>query len=159
MFKIYILPTGICKARTMIFERNVLKLGGVVHSSFKGGETTHVVADDQMDYQAVCSLLTSSSTNANINNGEAPFKIVKSKWLSVCIDAKKFIDCNDFVICNAKIPEEVIDQHKIININNKNDRNLHKHSIVISEQQESDYSSDEEILFENSIPNHVFHFI
>lgn len=87
----FVVPAGIGKIRTELFNKQLRNLGAVCCNSFDGDKVTHVIVDETMDLDRLSRILKLSSLNEL-----ASIKIVKSLWLSACIKKKEHIDTSDY---------------------------------------------------------------
>ena len=96
--KFFILQAGIGKARTTIFERQLKDKFGVKSCKSLEEDVTHVVVDDMLEANKIFKLLQLEPNEG----GSIKFKVVKSKWISFCINRKEFIDSQEFEITLPK---------------------------------------------------------
>lgn len=86
---IYILPAGIQKARLSIFINQVKKYGGKVQDIFESTRSfSHIIVEDSMDVPRMKKILKIESAMG--------LKVVKSSWLSICLQTKKLESCKGF---------------------------------------------------------------
>lgn len=159
----FVVPAGIGKIRTELFNKQLRNLGAVCCNSFAGDKVTHVIVDETMDLDRLSRILKLSSFNEL-----ASIKIVKSLWLSACIKKKEHIDTSDYELlphvalqsseCTAvdsKSPQKEfspadgnLDLQKIDQLNKSNPQKHHPfwNKSLKEESEESDYmpSGDEE---------------
>ncbi|KAK1333529.1 hypothetical protein QTO34_005914, partial [Cnephaeus nilssonii] len=83
----HVVPTGIGRARAELFEKQIVQHGGQIYSAQAPG-VTHIVVDDGMD----CA------------------KLVKSAWLSLCLQERRLVDTAGFSIF---IPNRYLDQPQL----------------------------------------------
>ncbi len=83
---LYVMPTGIGKARCEVFRKQVTTLGGTVKDSYIPGDTDFVVVDEKMELDRFCRIL-------KLDQPPSPqeCKIVKSLWLSACLKQKQLL--------------------------------------------------------------------
>ena len=101
---IYIVNAGIGKARANLFKKQILKLGGKVMDSFSKTAISHIIVDEKMTIERLCSIL-------RLDRQTEGMKIIKSLWLSKCIKEESNVDSSNYEV---KWPAEDISQ------NNKN---------------------------------------
>lgn len=106
--KFFILQTGIGKARAAIFEKQLTDKLGVKLCKSLEEDVTHVVVDDMLEASKIHKLL-----RLEANEGEnIKFKIVKSKWISCCINRKEFIDSHEFEVTLPKGLRQSVESNK-----------------------------------------------
>ncbi|XP_072335818.1 DNA polymerase lambda isoform X2 [Scyliorhinus torazame] len=79
----YIVQAGIGKARTEIFQKQIVQNGGDVSLAFCSA-ITHVIIDDGMDCERAFRLLKLKVLPPNV-------QLVRSTWLSLCIAEKRVL--------------------------------------------------------------------
>ena len=87
---IYVLQTGIGKARCDLFNKQIVNNGGTFESTF-GPTVTHAVVDEKMEVDRMCRIL-------KIDVPPSKTRIVKSLWLSTCLKEKKYVNTEHFEI-------------------------------------------------------------
>ncbi|GFS00555.1 DNA polymerase lambda [Elysia marginata] len=86
---IYILPAGIQKARLAVFKTQVEKYGGKVQDRFcSTANLSHIIVEDNVDMPRMKRILKLDSSLG--------LKVVKSSWLSLCLQNKKLENCEDY---------------------------------------------------------------
>ncbi|XP_068111761.1 DNA polymerase lambda [Hyperolius riggenbachi] len=96
--KAYILQAGIGQARAGIFQTQIIQNGGQVSPQFSS-EVTHVIVDDGMDCDRAFRLLKLQKLPTGV-------QLVKSSWLSLCIQEKKIVNTAGYSIF---IPDRYLD--------------------------------------------------
>ena len=92
--KIFVLSTGIGKARCDIFRKQVLKNGGEYHEKLTS-ETLKIIVDEKMEIDRMCRILKLDVPPNGV-------KVVKSLWLSNCIKHKTNLDTSDYELSLMK---------------------------------------------------------
>lgn len=90
----HIMPTGIGRARAELFEKQIIQHGGQVCSAQASG-VTHIVVDEGMDYERALRLLRLPQLPPGA-------QLVKSAWLSLCLQEKKLTDTDGFSLSSPK---------------------------------------------------------
>ncbi|XP_078079128.1 DNA polymerase lambda [Mustelus asterias] len=80
---VYIVQAGIGKARTEIFQEQVVQNGGEVSLAFSPA-VTHVIIDDGMDCERAFRLLKLEVLPPSV-------QLVRSTWLSLCITERRIL--------------------------------------------------------------------
>lgn len=88
------MPTGIGRARAELFEKQIIQHGGQVCSAQASG-VTHIVVDEGMDYERALRLLRLPQLPPGA-------QLVKSAWLSLCLQEKKLTDTDGFSLSSPK---------------------------------------------------------
>lgn len=88
------MPTGIGRARAELFEKQIIQHGGQVCSAQAPG-VTHIVVDEGMDYERALRLLRLPQLPPGA-------QLVKSAWLSLCLQEKKLTDTDGFSLSSPK---------------------------------------------------------
>lgn len=88
---VYIVPAGIGKARTEIFQKQIAQNGGEVSLVF-GPAVTHVVVDDVMDAERALRLLRLEVLPASVC-------LLRSAWLSSCISQRRLLSTAAHALC------------------------------------------------------------
>lgn len=86
----HIVPTGIGRARAELFEKQIVQHGGQICSAQTPG-VTHIVVDEGMDYERALRLLRLPQLPPGA-------QLVKSAWLSSCLQERKLVDTAGFLI-------------------------------------------------------------
>ncbi|XP_069467737.1 DNA polymerase lambda isoform X2 [Ambystoma mexicanum] len=87
---VYVIQAGIGRARTEIFQKQVIQNGGKVCSSFSS-EVTHIIVDEGMDCDRAFRIL-------KVDKIPPETQLVKSAWLSLCIKENKMVDTTGYRI-------------------------------------------------------------
>ncbi|XP_012873002.1 PREDICTED: DNA polymerase lambda [Dipodomys ordii] len=95
----HILPTGIGRARAELFEKQIVQHGGQICPAQTPG-ITHIVVDEGMDCERALRLLRLPLLPSGV-------QLVKSAWLSLCLQEKRLVDTARFSIL---IPHRFLDQ-------------------------------------------------
>ncbi|XP_027262968.1 DNA polymerase lambda isoform X1 [Cricetulus griseus] len=95
----HIIPTGIGRARAELFEKQIIHHGGQICSAQAPG-VTHIVVDENMDCERALRLLRLPQLPPSA-------QLVKSTWLSLCLQERRLIDTAGFSVC---IPKSSLDQ-------------------------------------------------
>lgn len=136
--KFYILPIGIGKLRKQIFENQIKRYGGQIVDKII--QATHVIVEDSLDY---CKL-EKISKDTDISNLE----IIKTVWLSKCIEEKRLIDLESFEL---KLPS----RKRIVNLDSDLEdcykKQKHENEYSCNES-DSDKKQDSDINLENTSP-------
>ncbi|XP_078269420.1 DNA polymerase lambda isoform X2 [Rhinoraja longicauda] len=88
---VYIVPAGIGKARTEIFQKQIAQNGGEVSLVF-GPAVTHVVVDDGMDAERALRLLGLEVLPPSVC-------LLRSAWLSSCISQRRLLSTAAYALC------------------------------------------------------------
>ncbi|XP_005403927.1 PREDICTED: DNA polymerase lambda isoform X2 [Chinchilla lanigera] len=86
----HVVPTGIGRARAELFEKQIIQHGGQVCSA-QAPEVTHIVVDEAMDCERALRLL-------RLPRLPPGAQLVKSAWLSLCLQDKRLVDTAGFCI-------------------------------------------------------------
>ncbi|XP_067909287.1 DNA polymerase lambda isoform X2 [Heterodontus francisci] len=86
----YIVQAGIGKARTEIFQKQIIQNGGSVSLAFSPA-VTHVIIDDGMDCDRAFRLLKLEVLPPKV-------QLVRSTWLSLCISERKVLSTAGYSI-------------------------------------------------------------
>ncbi|KAM9064991.1 DNA polymerase lambda isoform 2-T3 [Sarcophilus harrisii] len=97
--QVHVLPAGIGRARAEIFEKQIIQHGGRICSPQAPG-ITHIVVDEAVDCERALRLLKLSQLPLGV-------QIVKSAWLSQCLQEQKLVDTTGFSIF---IPDRYLDE-------------------------------------------------
>ncbi|XP_074089985.1 DNA polymerase lambda isoform X2 [Macrotis lagotis] len=100
--QVHVLPASIGRARAEIFEKQIIQHGGRVCSPHAPG-ITHIVVDETVDCERALRLLKLSHLPRGV-------QMVKSAWLSQCLQEQKLVDTAAFSIC---IPDRYLDKADI----------------------------------------------
>uniref|UniRef100_A0A8C8Z8R7 DNA polymerase n=1 Tax=Prolemur simus TaxID=1328070 RepID=A0A8C8Z8R7_PROSS len=95
----HVVPTGIGRARAELFEKQIVQHGGQICPVQAPG-VTHIVVDEGMDYERALRLL-------RLPRLPLGTQLVKSAWLSLCLQEKRLMDVAGFSI---SIPNRYLDQ-------------------------------------------------
>lgn len=95
----HIVPAGIGRARAELFERQIVQHGGQVCPAQCPG-VTHIVVDDSMDCERALRLL-------RLPRLPPATQLVKSAWLSLCLQEGRLMDTAGFSIV---IPDRFLEQ-------------------------------------------------
>ncbi|KAM6185878.1 DNA polymerase lambda [Rhynchocyon petersi] len=95
----HVVPTGIGRTRAELFEKQIIQHGGQICPAHATG-VTHIVVDEGMDCERALRLLKLSQLPPGA-------QLVKSAWLSLCLQEKKLVDTAGFSIF---IPDRYPDQ-------------------------------------------------
>ncbi|XP_021505574.1 DNA polymerase lambda isoform X1 [Meriones unguiculatus] len=95
----HIMPTGIGRARAELFEKQIVQHGGQICPAQAPG-VTHIVVDEGMDWQRALRLLRLPQLPAGA-------QLVKSAWLSLCLQERRLMDTDGFCL---SIPKRSLDQ-------------------------------------------------
>ncbi|KAL2769394.1 DNA polymerase lambda isoform b [Daubentonia madagascariensis] len=95
----HVVPTGIGRARAELFEKQIVQHGGQICPAQAPG-VTHIVVDEGMDYERALRLL-------RLPRLPLGAQLVKSAWLSLCLQERKLVDMAGFSIF---IPNRYLDQ-------------------------------------------------
>lgn len=90
----HIIPTGIGRARAELFEKQIIHHGGQICSAQAPG-VTHIVVDENMDCERALRLLRLPQLPPSA-------QLVKSTWLSLCLQERRLIDTAGFSVCIPK---------------------------------------------------------
>ncbi|XP_078668034.1 DNA polymerase lambda-like [Branchiostoma floridae x Branchiostoma belcheri] len=97
----FLLPAGLGKARMDIFKRQIPRFGGDLHGKITGN-TSHIVVDDNMDYDRLCRIL-------KVEKPPEHATVVQANWVSDCIERRTLLGTDEYAI---KAPASVIPQKK-----------------------------------------------
>ncbi|XP_054437371.1 DNA polymerase lambda isoform X5 [Pteronotus mesoamericanus] len=92
----HVVPTGIGRARAELFEKQIVQHGGQIHSAQAPG-VTHIVVDDDMDCERALRLL-------KLPRLPLGAQLVKSAWLSLCLQERRLVDTAGFSISTPDRP-------------------------------------------------------
>ncbi|XP_025736689.1 DNA polymerase lambda isoform X2 [Callorhinus ursinus] len=98
----HVVPSGIGRARAELFEKQIIKHGGHICAAQAPG-VTHIVVDEGMDCERALRLLRLPQLPQGV-------QLVKSAWLSLCLQEKRLVDTAGFSIC---IPNRYLDQPQL----------------------------------------------
>ncbi|XP_034883494.1 DNA polymerase lambda isoform X3 [Mirounga leonina] len=98
----HVVPSGIGRARAELFEKQIIKHGGQICAAQAPG-VTHIVVDEGMDCERALRLLRLTQLPQGV-------QLVKSAWLSLCLQEKRLVDTAGFSIC---IPNRCLDQPQL----------------------------------------------
>ncbi|XP_045658886.1 DNA polymerase lambda isoform X2 [Ursus americanus] len=98
----HIVPSGIGRARAELFEKQIIQHGGQICAAQAPG-VTHIVVDEGMDCERALRLLRLPQLPQGA-------QLVKSAWLSLCLQEKRLVDTAGFGIC---IPNRYLDQAQL----------------------------------------------
>lgn len=87
----HVVPSGIGRARAELFEKQITQHGGQICAAQAPG-VTHIVVDEGMDCERVLRLLRLPQLPQGA-------QLVKSTWLSLCLQEKRLVDTAGFNIC------------------------------------------------------------
>lgn len=88
------MPTGIGRARAELFEKQITEHGGQICSAQAPG-VTHIVVDEGMDCERALRLLRLPQLPAGA-------QLVKSTWLSLCLQERRLMDTHGFSLSVPK---------------------------------------------------------
>ncbi|XP_059025113.1 DNA polymerase lambda isoform X1 [Mustela lutreola] len=86
----HVVPSGIGRARAELFEKQITQYGGQICAAQAPG-VTHIVVDEGMDCERVLRLLRLPQLPQGA-------QLVKSTWLSLCLQEKRLVDTAGFNI-------------------------------------------------------------
>ncbi|XP_007938125.1 DNA polymerase lambda [Orycteropus afer afer] len=86
----HVVPTGIGRARAELFEKQIVQHGGQICPAQAPG-ITHIVVDEGMDCERALRLLKLPQLPPGA-------QLVKSAWLSVCLQERRLVDTAGFSI-------------------------------------------------------------
>ncbi len=95
--RIHIVQAGIGKARSELFNKQIVNNGGTFESSFCPS-VTHLVVDEKMDFERMCRILKIDAPPPNV-------KVVRSVWLSSCLKDKECVDTGPYRV-RPTVPSE-----------------------------------------------------
>ncbi|XP_012517200.1 PREDICTED: DNA polymerase lambda isoform X2 [Propithecus coquereli] len=95
----HVVPTGIGRARAELFEKQIVQHGGHI-CPLQAPGVTHIVVDEGVDYERALRLL-------RLPRLPLGAQLVKSAWLSLCLQEKRLVDVAGFSI---SIPNRYLDQ-------------------------------------------------
>ncbi|XP_049646826.1 DNA polymerase lambda isoform X1 [Suncus etruscus] len=98
----HVVPAGLGRARAELFERQIVQHGGQVCSAQCPG-VTHIVLDDSMDCERALRLL-------RLPRLPPTTQLVKSAWLSLCLQEGKLVDTAGFSI---SVPDRFLDHPQL----------------------------------------------
>jgi hypothetical protein len=95
-----VLEAGIGKARTDLFKRKILQLGGTISESLGAAEDacrpSHIIVDDSMTADRLLRIIKV----ANVSD-VSDIEIVRSAWLSECIRSQHMIETKCYRVINS----------------------------------------------------------
>ncbi|KAB1271454.1 DNA polymerase lambda [Camelus dromedarius] len=86
----HVVPTGIGRARAELFENQIVQHGGQICPAQTPG-VTHIVVDEGMDWERALRLLRLPQLPSGA-------QLVKSAWLSLCLQERRLVDTAAFSI-------------------------------------------------------------
>lgn len=86
----HVVPTGIGRARAELFEKQIVQHGGHICPAHAPG-VTHIVVDEGMDCERALHLLRLPWLPPGA-------QLVKSAWLSSCLQERRLVDTAGFSI-------------------------------------------------------------
>ncbi|XP_078588408.1 DNA polymerase lambda-like [Branchiostoma floridae x Branchiostoma japonicum] len=92
----FILPAGLGKARMDIFKRQIPRFGGDLHGQISS-TTSHIVVDDNMEYDRLCRIL-------KVEKPPVHASVVHANWVSNCIESRTLLGIDEYTI---KVPASV----------------------------------------------------
>ncbi|XP_057591750.1 DNA polymerase lambda isoform X2 [Hippopotamus amphibius kiboko] len=98
----HVVPTGIGRARAELFEKQIVQHGGQICPAQAPG-VTHIVVDEGMDCERALRLLRLPQMPPGV-------QLVKSAWLSLCLQERRLVDTAEFSIF---IPKRYLDQAQL----------------------------------------------
>ncbi|XP_033697863.1 DNA polymerase lambda isoform X2 [Tursiops truncatus] len=98
----HVVPTGIGRARAELFEKQIVQHGGHICPAHAPG-VTHIVVDEGMDCERALRLLRLPWLPPGA-------QLVKSAWLSSCLQERRLVDTAGFSIF---IPKRYLDQAQL----------------------------------------------
>ncbi|XP_076981915.1 DNA polymerase lambda isoform X2 [Tamandua tetradactyla] len=98
----HVVPTGIGRARAGLFEKQIVQHGGQICPAQAPG-VTHIVVDEGMEYKRALRLLRLPRLPPGV-------QLVKSSWLSLCLQERRLVDTAGFKIVN---PNRCLDQPQL----------------------------------------------
>ncbi|XP_032346945.1 DNA polymerase lambda isoform X2 [Camelus ferus] len=98
----HVVPTGIGRARAELFENQIVQHGGQICPAQTPG-VTHIVVDEGMDWERALRLLRLPQLPSGA-------QLVKSAWLSLCLQERRLVDTAAFSIF---IPKRYLDQAQL----------------------------------------------
>uniref|UniRef100_A0A8C0TDY1 DNA polymerase n=1 Tax=Canis lupus familiaris TaxID=9615 RepID=A0A8C0TDY1_CANLF len=87
----HVVPSGIGRARAELFEKQIIQHGGQICAAQASG-LTHIVVDEGMDGERALRLVGLSQLPQGA-------QLVKSTWLSLCLQEGRLVDTAGFSIC------------------------------------------------------------
>ncbi|XP_010818200.1 DNA polymerase lambda isoform X2 [Bos indicus] len=100
--RVHVLPTGIGRARAELFEKQIVQHGGQICPAQAPG-VTHIVVDEGMDCERALRLLRLPQLPPGA-------QLVKSAWLSSCLQERRLVDTAGFGIFT---PKRYLDQAQL----------------------------------------------
>uniref|UniRef100_A0A8C6E820 DNA polymerase n=1 Tax=Moschus moschiferus TaxID=68415 RepID=A0A8C6E820_MOSMO len=100
--RVHVVPTGIGRARAELFEKQIVQHGGQICPAQAPG-VTHIVVDDGMDCERALRLLRLPQLPPGA-------QLVKSAWLSLCLQERRLVDTAGFGIFT---PKRYLDQAQL----------------------------------------------
>ncbi|XP_066277640.1 DNA polymerase lambda-like isoform X2 [Branchiostoma lanceolatum] len=97
----FVLPAGLGKARMDIFKRQIPRFGGDLHGQITSN-TSHIVVDDNMEYDRLCRILKVEKLPDHAT-------VVHANWVSDCIERRTLLGTDGYTI---KVPASVMSQKK-----------------------------------------------
>ncbi|XP_029788285.1 DNA polymerase lambda isoform X2 [Suricata suricatta] len=92
----HVVPSGIGRARAQLFEKQIIQHGGQICAAQAPG-VTHIVVDEGMDCERALRLLRLPQLPQGA-------QLVKSTWLSLCLQERRLVDTAGFSICIPNRP-------------------------------------------------------
>ncbi|XP_052516611.1 DNA polymerase lambda isoform X2 [Budorcas taxicolor] len=100
--RVHVVPTGIGRARAELFEKQIVQHGGQICPAQAPG-VTHIVVDEGMDCERALRLLRLPQLPPGA-------QLVKSAWLSLCLQERRLVDTAGFGIFT---PKRYLDQAQL----------------------------------------------
>ncbi|XP_029466081.1 DNA polymerase lambda [Rhinatrema bivittatum] len=116
----HIIQAGIGRARTEIFQKQIIRNGGQICSPHSS-EITHIILDDGMDCDRAFRILKLDKLPPGV-------QLVKSSWLSLCIRERKLVNTTGYSIF---IPDRYLNEVDQMKIDNE-----HIHSVMNNDTPE-----------------------
>ena len=96
--KIFILQTGIGKARTDLFRKQIINNGGTYLEKL-ASDTNYIIVDENMEIGRMCRIL-------KLDTFPEESIVVKSLWLSSCLKHRRLVDALDYKLSTVMAKSE-----------------------------------------------------
>ncbi|KAJ8026281.1 DNA polymerase lambda [Holothuria leucospilota] len=103
-FKVVVLSAGMGKARSGIFQKQLIKNGAQIQEKFNN-MTSHIIVDEAMTSQRFLKITNISQEDLSSGN----VVVVKANWLSTCLSEEKLVSTSEFeLFIQFTMPESTV---------------------------------------------------
>jgi len=110
---IFVLPSGLGKARLELFRRRILEKGGqffedldALLSSRAPEGSRMVVVDEAFAFETIFKMLKLAKRGYTLKEAPKGFRLVTSKWLSECLREDRVVDYLPYAVIGAPVAVE-----------------------------------------------------